>query len=329
MLKFQRDSSAYLECKLKMLEVAKELPDKPGVYFFKDEKDEILYIGKAINLRKRVISYFRNSKQKEFITVKDESPRRMRPLVHTYDYTLQNSQELRKLIYNKEVKKLKTIKKNVTKIDYIITDSDDEAFTLEGCLISAFRPRINRAVSRYPFIEITIGEKIPRVLTNYQSLLPDSYIFGPFNVASDLDLAMEGFLTVIPICNSLIEVRPEKKYPSSCIRLHVSRCLSPCDNGKDCGESYTHFTRQFILELETKGRGVIKKLTRLMENEIEDENFEGAAILRDRIQAINKAFEAKAMPTILGKFYQQLKEIIGEKYQYKEILERILENNSN
>lgn len=312
-----------------MLEVAKNLPEKPGVYFFKNSEEEILYIGKAINLKKRVVSYFRNSKPKEFIFVKDLSPRRKPPLVHTYDYTLQNSPELSRLIYNKEMKKLKQIKKHVTKIDYIVTESDDEAFTLEGCLISAFRPRLNRAVWRYPFIEITTGEKIPRVLTCYQALLPDSYIFGPFNVASDLDLAMEGFLTVIPICNSLIEVRPEKKYPSSCFRKHINRCLAPCANGNECSESYTHFTKQFILELETKGRGVIKKLTQLMEKEIEEENFEAAAALRDRIQAITKAFEAKAMPIVLSKFYDQLKYIIGEKYQYKNILKRILENNSN
>jgi len=151
-----------------MLETAKGLPEKPGVYFFKDKNDEILYIGKAINLKKRVISYFRNSKMKEFVEVKDKSMRSRKPLITAWDYTEQNSKELSKLIYNKEIKKIKKIRNAVTKIDYVATENDDEALTLEGCLISAFRPQLNRQIYRYPFIEITTGEKIPRVLTCYR-----------------------------------------------------------------------------------------------------------------------------------------------------------------
>ncbi|MHA1156094.1 MAG: GIY-YIG nuclease family protein [Candidatus Heimdallarchaeota archaeon] len=309
-----------------MIDLLKEIPEKTGVYFFLDNEDRIIYIGKAVNLKRRVTDHFRKGQMKVFKKVKLKS--REAPIaVTTWDLQTKHIENLPSIIYNKQRKKKTRIRKFTSKIKYIITGSEDEALTLEGCLISAFRPELNKQVWRYPFIEVTIGEEIPRVLTIYQSLLPESYIFGPFNIASDIDIAIEGFLAVIPICNSLLAITPGGKYPVSCIRHQINRCLAPCKNGDFDPQQYNKHVKEFIFELENNGEQVIKRLEEMMQKEIAVENFEGAAKFRDRINAIRKLFASKAMPSLLQKYYTEIKEIIGEKFHYNDILNNIMKNN--
>lgn len=310
-----------------MKDVINDIPEEPGVYFFFNKNDKLLYIGKAINLKKRVTDHFRKGNSKVFMKVKGEPRRKRRSVISVSDLIVKQKEDVERIVYNKERKKKERILKEITNIKYVITKSDDEALTLEGCLISALRPELNRAVWKYPFIEITTGEQIPRVLTCYQTLLPDSYIFGPFNIASDIDLAIDGFLRLIPICNSLIEIEPGGRYPLSCVREQVNRCFAPCKNSDFSFEQYEHFVRYFILELELGGRHVVQKLERLMEKEIEEENFEGAAIYRDRIKAIERLFSARTIPTVLRKYYPEIRKILGDRYNYNSIITNILENN--
>ncbi len=309
-----------------MIDLIKEIPVETGVYFFLDDKDRIIYIGKAVNLKRRVTDHFRKGPMKVFKKVNLKTKETSKAIT-TWDFQIKHIENLPSIIYNKQRKKKTKIRKLTKKIKYIITGNDDEALTLEGCLISAFRPELNKHVWRYPFIEVTIGEEIPRVLTSYQSLLPESYIFGPFNIASDIDIAMDGFLTVIPICNSLLTITLGSKYPVSCIRHQINRCLAPCRNGDYDFQQYNGYVKEFIAELENNGERVIKRLEEMMQIEIAAENFEGAAKFRDRIQAIRKLFATKAMPSLLQKYYSEIKEIIGEKYHYNDILRNIMINN--
>jgi len=311
-----------------MYDIIKTIPEKTGVYFFIDREDKIIYIGKARNLRRRVTDHFRKGEMKIFKKVTHMNDEHSYA-VTTWDLQKKHIDNLPSIIYNKQRKKKAKIKKFTKRIEYIITENDEEALTLEGCLISAFRPEINKAVWRYPFIEVTIGEEIPRVLTIYQALLHDSYIFGPFNIASDIDLAIEGFLCVIPICNSLLAITPGGRYPQSCIRHQIKRCIAPCKNDDFDLENYRERVNEFISELENGGKGVIPKLEKMMQEEIAEENFEGAAKFRDRIHAIKKLFSTKAMPNLLEKYYSEIKTIIGEKYHYHDILNNIMRNNKH
>lgn len=309
-----------------MIDLIKEFPEETGVYFFLDNEDRIIYIGKAVNLKRRVTDHFRKGQMKVFKKVNQKT--REAPIAATmWDLQTKHIKNLPSIIYNKQRKKKTRIRKLTKKIKYIITGNDDEAQTLEGCLISAFRPELNKAIWRYPFIEVTIGEEIPRVLTIYQSLLPESYIFGPFNIASDLDVAIDGFLTVIPICSSLHTITPGGRHPVSCIRHQINRCLAPCKNDDFDSQQYKEHVKEFIAELENNGKRVIKRLEEMMQKEIAIENYEGAAKFRDRINAIRKLFASKAMPSLLQKYYSEIKEIIGEKYHYNDILKKIMMNN--
>ncbi len=307
-----------------MQELIDSIPEKPGVYFFFGPEDEILYIGKSVNLKKRITDHFRKGTDKIFKKIERER-RGSIPLPRfTWDYTQKHLDKIPSMVYNKERKKKNRIINTTKQVKYIVTKNDDEAFTLEGCLISAFRPSINRSHWKYPFIEITLSEDVPRVLTSYQILLPKSYIFGPFNVGSNIDLAIDGFLRVIPICNNENPIKLNGKSYPSCLKEKLQYCLAPCKNSVFDLKKYLELINEFISELENKGTGVIQKLTKLMKEETEKENFEGAAVLRDRIQAIETLFHQKAMPTMLEKYYSEIQEIMSKDTKHMEIIDKIL-----
>jgi excinuclease ABC subunit C len=303
-----------------------EIPNKPGVYFFFNTTNDIIYIGKSVNLKKRVTDHFRDKLPDFFKLVKREKKKNKMPK-HTYDYTREWLNERPSFVYNKERKKKIRIMNETVKIKYIVTNDDEEAFTLEGCVLSALRPSINRSFWDYPYIQVTINEEIPRVLIKTFVFEPDSYLFGPFNVDSGIEEAMKGFLRIIPICNYENKIKPGR-YPSSCIRHQLQRCLAPCMNQEVDMKQYHQYVEQFIFELENLGTSVIKNLHQQMEKEIQEEQFESAAVLRDFIKNIQRAFKQKAMPTILDKYYIQIMEVIENRVDYKQIIDKILDNNN-
>lgn len=307
-----------------MQELVDSIPEKPGVYFFFGADGGIIYIGKSVNLKKRISDHFRKGTDKIFKKVFRD--RKGRPPIpkFTWDYTQKHLDNFPSMVYNKERKKKSKIINTTKQVKYIVTENGEEAYTLEGCLISAFRPTINRSHWKYPFIEITLGEEIPRVLTSYQILLPESFIFGPFNVGSPIDLAIDGFLRIIPICNNENPIKLNGKSYPSCLKEKLKHCQAPCKNDVFDKRKYLELIDDFIHELENKGTGVITKLEGLMKIETEKENFEGAAVLRDRIQAIELLFHQKAMPTILKKYYTDIQEIVSKETKHMEIIDKIL-----
>lgn len=311
-----------------MQELVDSLPEKPGVYFFFGAESEIIYIGKSVNLKKRISDHFRKGTEKVFKKVVHDRRGRAPIPKFTWDYTQKHLDRFPSLVYNKERKKKSKIINTTKQVKFIITENDEEAYTLEGCLISAFRPSINRSHWKYPFIEITLGEEIPRVLTSYQILLPESFIYGPFNVGSPIDLAIDGFLRVIPICNNENPIKVNSKSYPSCLKEKLKHCQAPCKNGVFVKQKYLELIDEFINELESKGAGVITRLRILMEVETKKENYEGAAVLRDRIQAIEKLFYEKAMPTMLKKYYTKIEEIVNKNTKQMEIINKILAKNN-
>ncbi|HUT82803.1 MAG TPA: GIY-YIG nuclease family protein [Candidatus Bathyarchaeia archaeon] len=310
-----------------MKEIISEIPDKPGVYFFLDNNGLIQYIGKSVNLKKRITDHFRKGSEQIFKKVISKDRDEWHTPMYTWDYTAKYLENMPSLLYNKERKKKEKIISNTKTIKYIVTETEEEALTLEGSLISIFRPEINRLAWKYPFIEITLGEKIPRILTSYQPLAEESYIYGPFNIASNIDLAMEGFFMIIPVCNSENPVEPNGRYPHSCFRHQVNRCLAPCKNTDWNPIEYIQQIDLFISELENNGQGVLKELNLQMLEAIKVENYEGAAIIRDRMQAIKELFTYKAMPTLLRKYYKEIGEITTQKTSYIKMVDKLLENN--
>jgi len=310
-----------------MANFANDLPEKTGVYFFFNKKGDIIYIGKAINLKKRIRDHFRELPNKYFKKAKLKRGDNEPLAITTWDYQLKYLDDIQRIIYDKEKKRKVKVLSDTFLIKYILTENEEEALTLEGSLISAFRPELNRMFWKYPFIEITLGEEIPRILTGYQVLLPDSYIFGPFNIASNIDLAMDAFLTVVPICNHYAPVKIGGKYPTSCLREQISRCLAPCKNSDLDFNQYNHFIKYFISELERNGKGIINKLELLMKNEIHNENFEAAIVLRDKINAVKFFFSSKVMSSIIKKYYPEIMKIVDEKDDYKKIIDKLLKNN--
>ena len=310
-----------------MKEEISEIPEKAGVYFFIDSNNEILYIGKSVCLKKRITDHFRKGNNRIFMKVERENYNSDNKLpVHTWDYLAKYLEKVPSLVFNKEQKKKGKIRSKTESIKYIVTDTDEEALTLEGCLISAIRPPLNRMMWKYPFIEVTLGEDIPRVLTAYQILHPESFIYGPFNIAANIDVAMEGFLMIYPICVHEKPIQTDNKRLPNCIKHQIKRCMAPCKY-KDILPKYLEIVNEFIAELGNNGKNVVKKLEEFMRKETEEENFEGAAMIRDRIKAIEVLFTQKAIPVVLQKYYDQVRNILNNRTNYLEIINKIILNN--
>ena len=178
MMKMNRDFSDDLS----------KLPDKPGVYLMQDEKDTIIYVGKAISLRNRVRQYFRKS-------------------------------------HNEGVRKDKLVE-NIARFDYIVTDSELEALVLECNLIKEHRPKYNtllRDDKTYPFIKVTLNEKYPRILMTRELKNDKSKYFGPFTSAYSVKDTITFLRKVYKIrtCNNLNVSRP-------CLDYHINQCLGVC-----------------------------------------------------------------------------------------------------
>ncbi len=167
-----------------------KLPDKPGVYLMHDEKDTIIYVGKAISLRNRVRQYFRPS-------------------------------------HNEGVRKDKLVE-NIHHFDYIVTDSELEALVLECNLIKEHRPKYNtllRDDKTYPFIKVTLGEKYPRIIFTREIKNDKSKYFGPFTSAYAVKDTITFLQKVYKIrtCKSLNVGRP-------CLDYHINQCFGVCMN---------------------------------------------------------------------------------------------------
>ena len=231
-------------------EELKKLPDKPGVYIMHDEKDEIIYVGKAISLKNRVRQYFQSSRN------------------HT--------------------NKIKQMVFNIRRFEYIITDSELEALVLECNLIKLHRPRYNTMLKddkTYPFIKITVNEPFPRIISSREMKRDKARYFGPFTSGKAVNDTIELLNKTYGIrtCRRNLPKDTGKERP--CLNYHIGQCTAPCQ-GYISQEDYGKLIDQCIDFLEGRYNGITRKLTGLMYEASEKMEFEQAAAYRNMLESV-------------------------------------------
>lgn len=231
-------------------EELKKLPDQPGVYIMHDSSDAIIYIGKAVSLRKRVRQYFQPS-------------------------------------HNEGIKK-KQMVQNIARFEYIITDSELEALVLECNLIKEHTPKYNtmlRDDKTYPYIKVTVEEDYPRVQFSRQMKKDKSRYFGPYTSQGAVKDTIELIHQIYGIrtCNRNLPRDMKKERP--CLNYHIHRCDAPCQ-GYVTKEEYREKIAQVIDFLSGKYDDVIKMLEEKMNRASEDLEFEKAIEYRELLSSV-------------------------------------------
>ncbi|MCI0331040.1 MAG: excinuclease ABC subunit UvrC [candidate division Zixibacteria bacterium] len=226
------------------------LPDKPGVYLFKDKAGRILYVGKAAVLRNRAASYFHASQP--------VSPR------------------------------IAAMTRQISDLDYLVTDNEVEAYILEANLIKEYKPRYNvnlKDDKRYPYLKLT-NEPFPRLLVVRRMKKDGARYFGPFTNVGAMRQTLRTLVRIFQIrsCNLVIPPPNGRRY-RVCLEYHIKRCPGPCE-GLVSSEKYGEQIESAALFLAGHRKALIDQLRARMESFSEAENFEGAALVRDQLKAI-------------------------------------------
>lgn len=236
-----------------LLERAHEAPESPGVYRFRDGKGRELYVGKARDLRRRVLSYFGRS----------DLPERTHAMLE-----------------------------RARKLDYTVTSSEVEAFILENTLIKRLRPRFNvllRDDKTYPYIKLTTGEAWPRVFFTRRVSDDGHTYFGPFMGQRMARRLMDLARTHFQVRTCHIEI--DGKLPRPCLYYHMKACLGPCVDGLTDGEAYAGAVDELKLFLGGRHRELLPRLESSMWVASEGENFELASRYRDLIAVVRRLGE--------------------------------------
>ncbi|HLG73454.1 MAG TPA: excinuclease ABC subunit UvrC [Chloroflexota bacterium] len=241
----------------------KSLPDKPGVYLHKDAEGTVLYVGKAKSLRNRVRSYF-------------------------------NAE------YSKTAK-LRSMVSQVADVDYWLVDNPVEALALECNLIKRYRPKYNvmlRDDKNYPYIKISLDEDFPRVYRTRNYRKDGARYFGPYTSSKSLDDTLRLLKRIFPYrsCNRpmadtpLDPSKPLNARTRPCLDFYIHRCVGPCIRACTKDE-YAAVIEDVERFLEGKHDQIRKGMEKRMLEAAEDLRFEEAALMRDRVKAINRVLE--------------------------------------
>ncbi len=224
------------------------LPTNPGVYLMKNDQGEIIYVGKAVNLRNRVRSYFRELKP--------------------------------------EQAKTKALVKHIADLEYILADNELEALVLECNLIKKYKPKYNISLKddkTYPYLKIT-NEDYPQVLVTRKVLRDGARYFGPYPSVNELRNSLELIRKIFPFRSCRQKVFTNDR---PCLNAHIQMCYAPCI-GRISKEDYNAMIDQIALFFEGKQDGLVKRLQQEMEQAAENLQFEQAARLRDQLQGIEQ-----------------------------------------
>lgn len=233
-------------------EELKKLPDQPGVYIMHDSRDAIIYIGKAVSLRKRVHQYFRPS-------------------------------------HDEGIKKAQMVKQ-IVRFEYIITDSELEALVLECNLIKEHRPKYNtmlRDDKTYPYIRVTLGEDFPRVLFSRQQKKDKSRYFGPYTSAGAVKDTIELINKIYQLrtCSRNLPRDIGKERP--CLNYHIHQCMGPCQSYIS-REGYRERVDAALEFLNGNYGPVIKTLETKMNEASEKLEFEKAIEYRELLSSVKQ-----------------------------------------
>ena len=231
-----------------------KIPEEPGVYVLYNDQEEILYIGKAKNLKKRVASYF--------------------------------SKEI-KASHN--ATKTVVMMTQVESLSVITTATEQEALILENQLIKTNQPKYNILLKddkTYPYIKITTQEPFPRVLIVREKRPDKAQYFGPFPSIGSTRSLQNVLLSLVPIRDCSQRITLNKKQPK-CINLDIGRCIGPCIN-KETKADYEGYIQQLIDILKGKDKKVLQELNVTMSDYAEKKEYEKAAVIRDSIQKLTQ-----------------------------------------
>jgi len=229
------------------------LPKKPGVYQFKDKQNQILYIGKAANLKNRVRQYFGKN---------PSMPERIKIMVA-----------------------------KVEDIEIIITDSEVEALILEANLIKKIKPRYNVSLKddkSYPYIVVT-NEPYPRIFVTHRIVRDGSRYFGPYTDVKSMRVSLKMIRDIFMVrsCNYFIDDEViEKKKIRVCLDYHIKKCGGPCE-GIVRRDEYASMVEEVVQVIKGKVKSLIADLREKMEIASADTRFEDAAQIRDKIRMLS------------------------------------------
>ena len=239
------------------------LPTSAGVYLYKNAEGDVIYVGKAKNLRSRVSSYFHEGRWEDA--------------------------------------KTGTLVREAVDVDYIVVANNKEALALENHLVKQKKPRFNillRDDKTYPYVKLTLAERYPRVYVTRRLRKDGSAYFGPYfpaNLAYRIvDLIHRHFL--IPSC----KVDLTRNHPRPCLQFYIKRCLGPCVNGLTTPEIYTEAVRDVKLFLEGRQTDLVKSLRERMSEAAEAQEFERAARYRDLISTVEQLQEKQRIAAVEG-----------------------------
>ena len=239
------------------------LPTDPGVYLFRDDDGEVLYIGKAKSLRSRVRSYFRSERGQGI---------RVRELV-----------------------------RRASQVDTIVVGTEPEALILEANLIKEHRPRFNiqlRDDKRYPYIKVTVQEPFPRVLVTRRLRNDGARYFGPFTSVGPMLQALEVVKRLYTVRSCRYQL-PRESPSRPCLDYHIGRCRAPCV-GLQSEEEYREMIREILRILEGRTDDLQKEIEGRMEEAAAELRFEAAARHRDVLQGLETIAREQRMETVKG-----------------------------
>jgi excinuclease ABC subunit C len=246
-----------------LLQKIRTIPTEPGVYLYKNAEGEVIYVGKAKNLRSRVASYFHEGRWEDA--------------------------------------KTGTLVREAVDVDYIVVANNKEALALENNLIKQRKPRFNillRDDKTYPYVKVTLGERWPRVYVTRRLRKDGSAYYGPYfpaNLAYRIvDLIHRNFL--IPSC----KVDLTRFHPRPCLQYYIKRCLGPCVQDLTTPDVYQEAVRDVKLFLEGRPTDLSRSLHSRMEQAAAQQEYERAARYRDLISTVEQLQERQRIAAAEG-----------------------------
>lgn len=245
-------------------EELKKLPAKPGVYLMHDEKDEIIYVGKAISLKNRVRQYFQTSRSKGV--------------------------------------KIDQMVTHITRFEYIVTDSELEALVLECNLIKEYRPKYNTMLmddKTYPFIKVTVDEPFPRIMMARRMAKDKAKYFGPYTSAGAVKDTIELIRKIYKVrsCNRRLPRDTGKERP--CLNYHIHQCDAPCQ-GYVSQEDYRRSIDEVLRFLNGNFDSILKELEQKMMRASENMEFEKAIEYRELLGSVKKISQKQKITDTAG-----------------------------
>lgn len=227
-----------------------KIPLKPGIYMMKDKEGKIIYIGKAILLKKRVMQYFQKNNK------------------------------------SKRIEKMVSLIENIS---FIVTSNEVEALVLECNYIKEHNPKFNVMLKddkTYPYIKINIKDKYPTIYITRTKKEDKALYFGPYTNVGAVREVLKMIKQIFPLKRCKLNLE-KNKINSPCLYYHIGRCLGPCINDVNL-ETYREMINQIVLFLQGKTNQITKLIKKEIEENVEKLEFEKASLLKQRLDNIEK-----------------------------------------